>query len=188
MKIVPIFVDENTGEGLYSFLYDGNSVPEYDRIMNNWSDTEYLTGYFLKNLEFLKEPYFDGQSLDNLISLISTEVLEIDDMLQDYSEMGFNQSNVTLQQIFRPLYDEDYRLMVYQRAKTSIDKGKYRLLRIYAVRMGPNAYVITGGAIKLTKKMQDHPETKNELEKLESARKYLITHDFLTEEDLKDLI
>lgn len=34
-------------------------------------------------------------------------------------------------------------------------------------------FVITGGAIKITKKMQGHPITKEEFAKLEQAQKFL---------------
>ncbi len=188
MGIVPIFVDDNTGEGLYSFVYDGNLEPEYDRIMNLWSNVQYVSEYFLNNLKYLKDPFFDGQSLDSLISLIYPEVLELDDMFQDYNEAGFGQFAKTLQQIFRPLFDDDYRLSIYQSAKTSVQRGRIKLLRIYAIRMGPNAYVITGGSIKLTKKMQDHPDSNKELEKLEFVRRYLKSNNFLIEDDLKDIL
>ncbi len=46
-------------------------------------------------------------------------------------------------------------------------------LRIYAIRLEPNVYVVTGGAIKLTRTMQERNHTALELSKLNSCRAYL---------------
>ena len=44
---------------------------------------------------------------------------------------------------------------------------------MYAIRIDTNCFVITGGAIKVTRTMQQHPETNNELQKLEKCKNYL---------------
>ena len=54
-------------------------------------------------------------------------------------------------------------------------------LRIYALKIDENVYVITGGAIKLTKTMLEREHTKHELEKLERC------HDYLREEGISDI-
>ena len=46
-------------------------------------------------------------------------------------------------------------------------------LRIYAIRLNDGKYIITGGAIKLTEKMQDRPHTAFELKKIEIVRDFL---------------
>ena len=43
----------------------------------------------------------------------------------------------------------------------------------YAIRIEPNVYIITGGAIKLNAKMQDREHTQIELDKLNACRNYL---------------
>jgi hypothetical protein len=51
--------------------------------------------------------------------------------------------------------------------------GEYKSwLRIYAIKYG-DAFVITGGAIKLTNRMEDRPHTKHELYKLQLVKEYL---------------
>lgn len=46
-------------------------------------------------------------------------------------------------------------------------------LRIYAIRIEPNVYIVTGGAIKLTATMQEREHTKRELDKLNTCRDFL---------------
>ncbi|MGN1219980.1 MAG: hypothetical protein ACI4TU_03465, partial [Candidatus Cryptobacteroides sp.] len=49
-------------------------------------------------------------------------------------------------------------------------------LRIYAIKLNPGIYVITGGAIKLTRTMQEREHTLKELEKMEKIRQYLVAN------------
>ena len=73
-----------------------------------------------------------------------------------------------LNSFFVNLDDNEWRL--FELAK---QKSKRRWLRLYALRIESNAYVITGGAIKLTHKMESRPHTVKELDKLEFCRNYL---------------
>ena len=52
-------------------------------------------------------------------------------------------------------------------------KGRKNYLRIYALRIDKNCFVITGGAIKFTHLMQDRKHTQLELNKIEMCRNYL---------------
>ena len=46
-------------------------------------------------------------------------------------------------------------------------------LRIYAIRLEPNVYVVTGGAIKLSRTMQEREHTALELDKLNRCKAFL---------------
>ena len=55
--------------------------------------------------------------------------------------------------------------------------GGYRhqsWLRIYAIKIEPGVYLVTGGAIKLTATMEERRHTMEELAKLERVRNYLL--------------
>ncbi len=47
-------------------------------------------------------------------------------------------------------------------------------LRIYAIKLEPGIYVITGGAIKLIRTMQEREHTLQELTKMEMVRSHLL--------------
>lgn len=47
-------------------------------------------------------------------------------------------------------------------------------LRIYAIKLEPGCYIITGGAIKLTRTMQERAHTLAELNKMEQVRNFLL--------------
>ena len=68
--------------------------------------------------------------------------------------------------------------------KTKV-KGQHKKswLRIYAIRIAPNLFVIAGGGIKLTHKMEDSEHLKIELTKLEITKNYLKSVGLLDEND-----
>ena len=47
-------------------------------------------------------------------------------------------------------------------------------LRVYAIRLEKNVFVVTGGAIKLTHTMQERAHTQEELKKINQCRQFLM--------------
>ena len=60
-------------------------------------------------------------------------------------------------------------------------------LRIYAVRIAENTYVVTGGAIKLTDRMEERPHTKEQLVRLTKVKDWLRDEGILYPDDLIEL-
>ena len=56
-------------------------------------------------------------------------------------------------------------------------------LRIYAIRISANIFVVSGSAIKLTLEMRDREHTKQELEKLKKTAQYLKNEGFIDDDD-----
>lgn len=67
-------------------------------------------------------------------------------------------------------------------------KGRQNLLRIYAIKIDSNCYVITGGAIKITETMQGHKDTLLELNKLEKCKQYLKENDVFDSDSFYELV
>ncbi len=76
------------------------------------------------------------------IEKILRQVEEIEDLLEE-----IQQSNKPLDRYFQPLQSSEY----FKRLLT-LQKGKIRnnQLRIFAIRIDLNCFVITGGAIKMS--------------------------------------
>lgn len=60
-------------------------------------------------------------------------------------------------------------------------------LRIYALRLESNTYLVTGGAIKLTRTMEEREHTLNELKRMEQVRNYLIEQGAVDLDGVKDI-
>jgi len=58
--------------------------------------------------------------------------------------------------------------------RLNASKARQDWLRLYALRIDKQIYIITGGAIKLTRTMQERDHTKKELAKIRMCREYFI--------------
>ena len=61
-------------------------------------------------------------------------------------------------------------------------------LRIYAIKLEPGIYIITGGAIKLTRTMQEREHTLVELARMEKVRNFLLDNDIVDLDSFNDYI
>lgn len=90
-----------------------------------------------------------------------------------------------LENLFQPLSPQDERQADYTSIRVKSKFGciqNHFAFRIYAVKVDDGCYVITGGAIKITRGMSEAPHTKIELDKLNYV------HDALLEEGLTDKV
>lgn len=156
MEIVPIF-----DAHLYSFKYPGEEFDELERLLDEWNDIEMLRNFFEENSQDLN--YFQIE-VDDAIIQTRKEANALRKKLINLSKTV----NPDLDSMFANL--DDYETRIVPLAK---QKSKRRWLRIYALRIDTNTYIITGGAIKLTHEMKDRLHTAKELDKLESGRNYL---------------
>lgn len=149
MKIICIFADQ-----LFAFHYDNNEDNEYDRLMELWTDVGFLNEYAkINNIEDVNE--------------FIIEILHDAEQIQDFLE-NLNQNNQSYGIYFEPLQESERKKQLpFQKGKI-----KWNRLRLYAIKLEENFYVITGGAIKMSQTMQEHPDTQHELTKLNAARAY----------------
>lgn len=171
MKIVDIFADQ-----LFSFVYkiketDTWDLNEYDRLMELWTDVSYLREYAKTN--GVKNPTkFAKQRLEN--------AEEIQDLIEEITTQ-----QKTLEYYFRPLNDNESGIKIL-----SLQKGKIRNngLRLYAIKIDENCFVITGGVIKMSHKMKDHKDSKQELNKIKQAKNYLHANDVIDKDSFFEFI
>ncbi|QZE15009.1 hypothetical protein K4L44_04050 [Halosquirtibacter laminarini] len=76
---------------------------------------------------------------------------------------------IGLDEIFKPLHNEQTNIIPLKKSKVQ----KY-WLRIYALRIESNIYIVTGGAIKLTKTMQERQHTQKELNNIDRCKNFLV--------------
>lgn len=96
----------------------------------------------------------------------------------------------TLQTLFKPLNKSDeskYPIPDLQKSKAYGERYK-SWLRIYAIRINENTFVVTGGAIKLTATMNDREHLKAELRKLKRVRQFLIDEQIIDKDSLEDFM
>lgn len=61
-------------------------------------------------------------------------------------------------------------------------------LRIYAIKLEPGIFIVTGGAIKLTATMQEREHTLKELYRMEKVRQYLLSENVIDADGFNEMI
>ena len=165
MKIVRIFADQ-----LFAFHYDNEVDNEFDRLMELWTDVSFLKSYANKN------------NIDDVTTFIN-DILQDAEQIQDFLG-NLNHNNQPYGFYFEPLQEsERNKLLAFQKGK--IKKNR---LRYYAIKLDANCFAITGGAIKMSQKMQEHSDTDSELTKLKIARTYLDKNGVFDEDSFYELL
>jgi hypothetical protein len=179
MELVRIFVNENNDEGIWSIRLNGEEQNELDKFLGLMNDREWLRA-FLKNKVNLMVGFFGRITTEEAVEKTLTEIEELDDVLYDYAKQGFTGGHHCLQHLFKPLNNFEYAITTHQKSKARIRNS---WLRLYAIRLAPNCYLVTGGAIKLTRDMRTE-HLQNELTKLDQVKTFLRNNGIDYPEDL----
>ncbi len=166
MRIVNIFA-----EHLFAFHYSDEVDNEYDRLIEDWTDVNYLREYAKSNNvtninKFVKDRLKDAEQIQDLLE-----------------EITFN--NKPLEFYFKSLFDLEMGVKILSLQKGKIDKNG---IRLYAIKIDENLFVITGGAIKMSQKMQDHPDSNQELIKVKKAKSFLLENGVVDIDSFYELI
>jgi len=170
MKIIDIFAIVN--EALASVHYDAYKTHEFDRVFEFFNDPDELWEFFEANQSDLESGFYGKITIQEALKRTRKEAQELEDTILELAESGFENPSETLSTLFEPLSENEINHQGLERDK-AYGLSKNSWIRIYAIRVALNKFVVSGGAIKLTKKMQGRPHTEKELEKLDITKKYL---------------
>lgn len=93
-----------------------------------------------------------------------------------------------LDKLFRPLDNSRSSEMILGKEKARLHNTPKHAswLRIYAIKLEPGIYVITGGAIKLTRTMQEREHTLVELARMEKVRRFMLDNNIMDKDSFDD--
>lgn len=162
-------------ESLFSFKYDNLFNSEYNKKLFHWQDNEYIYEMGLSNGieiedidQFFEEIFYDREYLiSRMTSCVEAKCLY---------------------DIFTNLHTKGIEIAKFEESKGKFfinSKKRLSKLRLYALRLEASSYIVTGGAIKFSQKMQDNVNTSTELERIKICRNFLINQDY-SEEDIID--
>ena len=162
---------------LWSICYqsDNYEVDILRELFNKWTNPEYIDSYVEKHKELLNTKFFNGYTHEDIKKAIYEEACKFEHFIIELCTNTINGKKPDLDQHFHDLEKNstDYpqiRQKIYGKRPNSIPPS---LLRIYAVKIESNVYVITGGAIKLVHEMHESEDTAKELERLNNAQREL---------------
>ncbi|PSL47883.1 hypothetical protein CLV51_102743 [Chitinophaga niastensis] len=181
MELIRILASKNEGslDGLYSIQFKGESQCEYDKLLEKWRNRLELFSFFKENISDLQNGFWGNITIEEAMSITAVDVDTFEEILRIHSQGG----RYELQYIFQPLYNHEYRLTSLQKSKGKIKRS---WLRLYALRLDGNCFVITGGAIKLTNDMRA-AHLQAELKKMDHIRAFLHAKDIYIPDDLNSL-
>jgi|SRR5690554_139439 len=158
IKIIPIFE-----KNLYSFSYNDDAETVFHKLIKKWTDPDKLSKIAAsKNMSFEEADIFrktilrDVKSLTRLIKKCLT--------------------NDKLNEFFVPYHNNTQKNVEYQESKGKFKSdvtNKTSKLRIYALRINNNEFIITGGTIKLTKATQGETYSQKQVDRMNSLRRFL---------------
>lgn len=170
--------DEITTDGrLWSVRYDGEEDNALYTLFDQWNDVMWLRLFFKQNWQDLVS-YFKITNINQAIEDTIEESDQLQGIIMDITPKA------NLDEIFHPL--ENYRtsdmLLGKEKARLKQVKKHTSWLRIYAIKLSEGVYVITGGAIKLTFKMEEREHTRQELVKMEKVRSFLLNENIIDDD------
>ena len=159
-------LDNNT---LWAVRYDGTKNNALQILFEQWSDPEWLVDFFMENMSDLTS-YFKITDINQAIYDTIDDNMRMQCLILDISP------DADLDKIFRPLENSRTSEILLGKEKARIKNRPQHAswLRIYAIKLEPGCYIITGGAIKLTRTMQEREHTLAELRKMEKVRNFLL--------------
>jgi hypothetical protein len=165
MKIFTIFEKR-----LYAFKFPNEDYDQFERLFDCWQDPEFLENFFTQHERDLRSNFYRTLS----ISVEDAVLYTIDEAKRLEKRLLYLSSDPrqSLSDVFKPLSDWDFGKYKSFKYKAYGSRRK-SWLRIYAIRMAANIYIVTGGAIKLTQTMQDREHTATELRKMDRCIEFL---------------
>lgn len=168
MKIVDIFAVVNNS--LFSVQYEGKEIHEFRRLLTLWNDIEYLRAFLYEHSTDVHTDFWGGITIREAVLKIRRDASNLESKLIDLANKGKTNKYETLSTLFKPFDDRSTGQADYEKHKT-YGIAKPSMIRLYAIRLKINSFLICGGAIKLIKGM-DRQHLQHEKLKLQIAQQY----------------
>ena len=141
----------------------------------------WLRNFFKANLEDLTS-YFKITDVNQAIYDTIDDSERLQCLIMDISP------EADLDKLFRPLDNIRTSEMILGKEKARLHNTPKHAswLRIYAIKLEPGIYVITGGAIKLTRTMQEREHTLVELARMEKVRRFMLDNNIMDKDSFDD--
>ena len=175
-SVVRIFELSGTKRKLFAAQFEGEELASTGEVQNAFSKVRAdwrVPNWFRSFFTEFRQDYFDFYGSARLNRIVIEALEFADDLFEELAEhvvLG------DLESLFKPLENSE-NVQIYELQKLKV-KGRERksYLRRYAVRFR-DEFVITGGAVKLTKFMKDRPHTRSALNRLEAVAQFLRQND-----------
>lgn len=180
MEIVPIY-----SPYIFSIQYDEQEENEYDRLFDLWNDVSYVIKFFDDNKEFLNnETWKNIKEPEAAAAQVINEAEQLENLFEELFENTKRGDPCDFESHFK-YFEGKYKYTIKLIPVKSYGIEKPSLLRLYAIRLEENAFLITGGGIKLADTIQNSPDLKDHvIQNIDIVRNYLLENGILDREDI----
>lgn len=184
MEVVAIFAILD--KKLLAVKFAGEELDEFVLCFENWSDPGYLENFFEENIEDLKNQGVPDVSVEKAVLVTMQEAHELEQYIRGVAQTGSVNSKSSLGDlVFHPLSPKDFSTTLLK--TKAYGRKRKSWLRLYAIQISYELFVVCGSAIKLTRTNQERQHTNIQLAKLEAAKNYLKETGLLSEDDYQYL-
>ena len=180
MNLIPIFAGK-----IWSVVYDDSVNDAYNDEFDRWYDAEYVFNFLFEHEEEIKQSPWSSFSIEDLTQMVVDEAEIFESRLKDMHDNQYGKFDEEFENLSK---NETKIYLIESKAYGKPVSLKPSILRLYAIRIDKDQYVITGGGIKLVHEMKDSVELKKELEKLKRVREWLFSEGIHISEDVESLI
>lgn len=182
MEIIAIFPPY-----IYSIKYDDKEDNEYDRLFDKWNDLTSVLDFLMQHKEMLKASVWKKVSEPELAArqvLDEAEALEL--LFTELNSHTTNGEEPDFDSHFQYL-DGKYKFELEYEPMKSYGDCRPSLLRMYAIKMDRNTYLITGGGIKLGATIQDSPDLQDHvIQNIDKVREWLKANGIMDADDMEN--
>jgi hypothetical protein len=162
MEICKIF------EGVYAMRYTGQGLSEFHRLFKEWRNPVILEEFFNEHEEDLRSHVSGPFTIEDAIEYTIEDADDFEKRIKTLSETNDVEG---FEALFRNLH-KDEKGNGFSEKKAYGSQKPATWIRLYAFKIDDGIYCISGGAIKLTRSLQERKHTQNELDKLKICQDY----------------
>ncbi|MBR1543286.1 MAG: hypothetical protein IJ626_00095 [Muribaculaceae bacterium] len=174
-------------QNIYSIQYNDQEENEFDRLFNLWNDVGYITQFLEDNQEYLNLPIWQQTpNPEDAARQVLQEATKLEELFDSLYENVLKGRKPDFDNHFSFL-EGKYKYFLQWPPMKSYGTYRPSLLRMYAIKMKENVYLITGGGIKLADKIQNSPDLKDHvLQNIDKVRTFLKENGILEAEDMNE--
>jgi hypothetical protein len=184
VEIVDIYKDL-----LYSISFDEEDLTEYHKVFREWHDVDYLVKFFTDhkdevNTAFWKEAGLNPDDLDKSVNRVINEAESLETYIRQLVDNCTKGLKPDFDAYFH-LLGGKYKCLWSLEPVKSYGTRRPSLLRLYAIRLGTNCYLVVYGGIKLGETIQNSPVLKDQVfHKIDSVLSFLKANGITGSEDI----
>ncbi len=185
MEIVSIYPDY-----LFAVRFDDKDHNEYDASFSLWRDLDYLVDFFDENKTLIDTEFWhnavSSTVSEDLAQAVVDESFDFERHIKVIAVNTANGETPDFDDFFKELGGQ-YKFLREHVPHKSYGTASPTMLRLYAIRVSANCYVVVHGGIKLTKQIQDTPKLAKELfSKIDNVLRFFKANGIIDTEDFKD--